>query len=62
MTTYAAAPAADIFLHPQVPEADGDDDSADVEAADIVAGNSIVHVIDEVLIPASLRRNAAASG
>nr|BBN91624.1 astaxanthin-binding pink protein of fasciclin family [Scenedesmus sp. Oki-4N] len=35
----------------------GDDDGADVVTADIVAGNSIIHVVDDVLIPAALRRS-----
>jgi uncharacterized surface protein with fasciclin (FAS1) repeats len=34
-------------------------DEADVVAADIVAGNSIFHVIDEVLIPPSLRNSTS---
>lgn len=40
----------------------GDDDGveADVVRADIAVGNSVIHVVDEVLIPASLR--AARSG
>lgn len=35
----------------------GDDDGADVVRADIVAGNSIIHVVDDVLIPAALRKS-----
>lgn len=32
------------------------DNAADVVAADVMAGKAVVHVIDEVLIPPSLRR------
>lgn len=35
----------------------GQRESADVKVADVVAGKAVIHVIDEVLIPASLRKN-----
>uniref|UniRef100_A0A383WE16 FAS1 domain-containing protein n=1 Tax=Tetradesmus obliquus TaxID=3088 RepID=A0A383WE16_TETOB len=50
----------------EVPDAGNDDDGddADVEQADITVGNSVIHIVDEVLIPASLRgsRQPARSG
>jgi uncharacterized surface protein with fasciclin (FAS1) repeats len=50
----------------EVPDAGDDDDGddADVVQADIVVGDAVIHIVDEVLIPASLRTRtqAASSG
>jgi hypothetical protein len=43
---------------PSVSRFDDDADSAEVKVADIQAGKAVIHIIDEVLIPASLHFDA----
>lgn len=39
-----------------VPSDDDKAEDADIVVADIQAGKSVIHIIDEVLVPASLRK------
>lgn len=65
-TALAGAPAHKIEIKRngkvEVYPGGQDDNAGDVLVADIMAGRSVVHIIDEVLIPPSLRRSGRKGG